>query len=72
MMHHPTRPYGVSTDAGTGLPLTRRDLLQRGASAAALAGTAPLASQRPLTLDLAREEKHWQTQQGPVSLSPRF
>ena len=28
--------------------------------------------QRPVTLGLAREEEHWHTQQGPVSLSPRL
>ena len=46
MSHYPTRPQGVSVHTGTRLPLTRRDLLRRGASAAALAalgGTAPLA-----------------------------
>ena len=32
----------------------------------------PQGQQRPLTLDLAREEEHWQTQQDPVSLSPRL
>jgi len=28
--------------------------------------------QKALTLGLAREKEHWQTQQGPVSLSPRL
>ena len=28
--------------------------------------------QKPLTLGLGREEEHWQTSQGPVSLSPRL